>query len=520
MPTPAGDGQRTIYKVRRLEKKSRRRKNRVLTTLTILVLALAAFAGYEVWRAPNVRAMSPSPDGFVAERSLTARLTVKGFAGLKNVAITLDGHDVTTEVHSDGDHLSFATGRLADGQHTVAFSAESGNIFRSHLARTWRFTVDTTVPKVDLGTLEAKPVVASAPAEFSGTTEPFATVTVTDGTIRAGTTADAGGAYVVRAALPEGLAGVTFSVRDRAGNESKQRLTLLVDGTPPKLDVATIAATLRTTKVAIAISATDAAAPPKVTARLNGHALKVKLVAGAARILLKDMPQGDGSLVVSAIDKGGHRVTSTQHFLVDSTEKFGDFTMRSGAIGADVTALQTLLAKSGVYKGATTGVYDAATIAAVKKLQAKYQVTVDGNVGETTLVVLSGHILIDLSKLRLFLYHGSRLVKSYPIAAGQPAWPTPTGTYRIVTMIKDPTWLPPNSDWAKNATKIPPGTANPLGTRWMGTSASGVGMHGVPPSEDGTIGTYASHGCLRMHNWDAIDLFGRVAIGMPVIIQW
>ena len=86
-------------------------------------------------------------------------------------------------------------------------------------------------------------------------------------------------------------------------------------------------------------------------------------------------------------------------------------------------------------------------------------------------------------------------------------------------MTKDPTWLPPNSDWAKDAQPIPPGTENPLGTRWMGTSAPGVGIHGVPPSEDGSIGTYASHGCIRMHNWDAVDLFDRVVIGMPVIIR-
>jgi len=86
-------------------------------------------------------------------------------------------------------------------------------------------------------------------------------------------------------------------------------------------------------------------------------------------------------------------------------------------------------------------------------------------------------------------------------------------------MQMDPTWLPPNSDWARNAEPIPPGAENPLGTRWMGTSAPGVGMHGVPPSEDSSIGTYASHGCIRMHNWDAVDLFGRVVLGMPVIIR-
>ena len=132
---------------------------------------------------------------------------------------------------------------------------------------------------------------------------------------------------------------------------------------------------------------------------------------------------------------------------------------------------------------------------------------------------LSGEIIVDLSQHRLYLYKGGQLVKSYTVASGQAIYPTPTGTFAIVSMTKDPTWLPPNSDWAKTAKPIPPGMENPLGTRWMGTSAPGVGIHGVPPDEDGTIGTFASHGCVRMHNTDAIDLFSRVSIGMPVIIR-
>ena len=84
-------------------------------------------------------------------------------------------------------------------------------------------------------------------------------------------------------------------------------------------------------------------------------------------------------------------------------------------------------------------------------------------------------------------------------------------------MQMNPTWLPPNSDWAKDAKPIPPGATNPLGTRWIGTSAPGVGIHGTP--DDASIGSYASHGCIRMHIPDAEDLYARVVIGMPVIIR-
>jgi lipoprotein-anchoring transpeptidase ErfK/SrfK len=234
---------------------------------------------------------------------------------------------------------------------------------------------------------------------------------------------------------------------------------------------------------------------------------------------VKNLAQGKHTMVITASDKGGNVVTDKQTFVIDSTEHFGAATLWPGARGKDVKELQKKLANAGVFTSTKTGVYDAKTELSVRTFQANYGLEVDGIVGGNMLTALSGQIIVDIGDLHLYLYRDGKLVKSYPVATGQPAWPTPTGTYSIVSMTKDPTWLPPNSDWAKNAQPIPPGSENPLGTRWMGTSASGVGMHGVPPSEDGTIGTYASHGCIRMHNWDAVDLFDRVVIGTPVIIR-
>ncbi len=507
---------RTIYHAGKRRGGARRR---ALYLVGVVVLVFAVLAGVEFLRAPRVSAISPSPDAFVAKRAVTLRFTVKGLSGLKNLVVRLDGADVTTMTRANGDRVTLTTGSLADGEHTASFSAESGNVFRHRVDRVSHFTVDTTVPHMDLSLLRAKPVVATVPARFAGVTEPFATVIVSNGTVTSSATADAGGAYVVTPRFAEGPANVTFTVRDRAGNQSSQRLALFVDGSPPVLTVDPITKPLRRARLTIEVAASDTAAPPKLAATLNGRVVKVRGHVADATIKMTDLPQGINTLVVRAVDRGGHVTTSRQRFLVNSTEKFGDATLIAGARGRDVTELQKRLVTAGVFKGRPTGVYDTKTITAVKKLEAKYGLTVDGIVGGRMLVAVSGHIVVDLSQLRLFLYRGDRLVKSYPVAVGQPAWPTPTGTYAIATMTKDPTWLPPNSDWAKNATPIPPGTENPLGTRWMGTSAPGVGMHGVPPSEDGTIGTYASHGCIRMHNWDAVDLFGRVAVGMPVIIQ-
>ena len=124
-------------------------------------------------------------------------------------------------------------------------------------------------------------------------------------------------------------------------------------------------------------------------------------------------------------------------------------------------------------------------------------------------------ILIERSKFRLTLFWEGRR-KGFDIAVGQPAHPTPTGSYTLVTKQVDPTWFPPDSPWAAGLGPVPPGVNNPLGTRWMGTSAPAIGIHGTPLSD--TIGTAASYGCIRMRIPEAEYLYDRVAIGTPVVI--
>ncbi|HEY5387877.1 MAG TPA: L,D-transpeptidase family protein, partial [Thermoleophilia bacterium] len=361
--------------------------------------------------------------------------------------------------------------------------------------------------------------INTSPATFSGTTEPYSTVTVSGSGVQASGQAEASGRYTVSANLPDGPSDVVITTTDRAGNATTKRMSVYVDAIPPTLKTSTLDKILGHSAIKIRVKALDQLGKPGLRLVLDGEARNYKGPPSRAVFAVKDLAQGRHTLVITASDKGGNVVTDKQTFIVDSTEHFGSTTLWPGARGKDVKELQKKLADAGVFTSTRTGVYDAKTESSVRRLQAKYGLVVDGIVGGSVLNALSGQIIVDIGDLRLYLYHNGTLVKSYQVATGQPAWPTPTGTYSIVTMTKDPTWLPPNSDWAKNAQPIPPGTENPLGTRWMGTSAPGVGMHGVPPSEDSSIGTYASHGCIRMHNWDAVDLFGRVVIGMPVIIR-
>jgi lipoprotein-anchoring transpeptidase ErfK/SrfK len=125
-------------------------------------------------------------------------------------------------------------------------------------------------------------------------------------------------------------------------------------------------------------------------------------------------------------------------------------------------------------------------------------------------------IVIRRESKRLHFYRGIRLWKVLGVATGQSSYPTPIGHFSIVTMQRHPWWYPPDSDWAKNEKPIPPGPGNPLGTRWMGLSAPGVGMHGTPDAA--SIGYSASHGCIRMRIPEAEWLFNRVGVGTPVFI--
>jgi lipoprotein-anchoring transpeptidase ErfK/SrfK len=125
-------------------------------------------------------------------------------------------------------------------------------------------------------------------------------------------------------------------------------------------------------------------------------------------------------------------------------------------------------------------------------------------------------VVIDRGANTLKLYRATHLVRSFGVATGQAVYPTPSGMFNVVNMQENPWWYPPNSSWAAGAEPIPPGPGNPLGTRWMGISSPGVGMHGTP--DDASIGYSESHGCIRMHIPDAEWLYQHVKIGTPVVI--
>jgi lipoprotein-anchoring transpeptidase ErfK/SrfK len=125
-------------------------------------------------------------------------------------------------------------------------------------------------------------------------------------------------------------------------------------------------------------------------------------------------------------------------------------------------------------------------------------------------------VVIRRGAKQLRYYDGTRLVKIFTVATGQPSFPTPLGRFEIIQMSRNPWWYPPPSPWAQGLNPVPPGPGNPLGTRWMGISSPAVGIHGTPDAA--SLGYSASHGCIRMAIPSAEWLFEHVAVGTPVII--
>ncbi len=128
-------------------------------------------------------------------------------------------------------------------------------------------------------------------------------------------------------------------------------------------------------------------------------------------------------------------------------------------------------------------------------------------------------ILVDLSERRIRLFHNGAIEKEYRCAIGTPDHPTPTGDYEITLKRYRPTWVnPAPNGWGKDMpASIAPGPGNPLGTRALNINAPGIRFHGT--ENIASVGTAASHGCMRMQRHDIEDLFERVEVGTKVYIR-
>lgn len=119
-------------------------------------------------------------------------------------------------------------------------------------------------------------------------------------------------------------------------------------------------------------------------------------------------------------------------------------------------------------------------------------------------------VLVSIPDRKLAVLEGEDVIATFPVAVGAAVSPSPTGEFRIVTRVSNPTYYRPG-------TVIPSGKGNPLGTRWVGLSQKGYGIHGTNTPR--SVGRAASHGCIRLRNRDMEKLFTILRVGDVVDIR-
>jgi lipoprotein-anchoring transpeptidase ErfK/SrfK len=139
-------------------------------------------------------------------------------------------------------------------------------------------------------------------------------------------------------------------------------------------------------------------------------------------------------------------------------------------------------------------------------------------------------LVLDRRRRLLRVLEGDREVRRYPVAVGMPGWETPVGEFSVIEMAADPVWEHPAT-----GQRFPPGPGNPLGSRWIGfhrdcrgrrgfngkeylevKGCVTAGFHGTPNRD--SVGRAVSHGCVRLFDEHARELFDLVQLGTPVTV--
>ena len=180
--------------------------------------------------------------------------------------------------------------------------------------------------------------------------------------------------------------------------------------------------------------------------------------------------------------------------------------------------IQKRLTQKGLYNSEINNLFDANTAEAVCRFQESENMKVTGQLNPLTYCRLNesadfelsvketrrpvpgmarANILITKSDRQLTLFNSNQPLRQYPIAIGKPSTPTPEGNFVIATKVLNPGGV--------------------LGSRWMGLNYGTYGIHGT--NAPWAIGTMVSHGCIRMHNYNAEELFSYIMVGTPVFIR-
>jgi hypothetical protein len=134
------------------------------------------------------------------------------------------------------------------------------------------------------------------------------------------------------------------------------------------------------------------------------------------------------------------------------------------------------------------------------------------------------YLLLRLSERKVYVMDGNteQPLEGYPVAIGQPRWPTPTGHYQVTEMVENPDFLvfDFNNPKARDRGRVPPGPNSPLGLRWIAFGEAygwALGFHGTTKTQ--FLGQAVSHGCVRMANPDIVKVYDKIKVGTPVVVE-
>jgi L,D-transpeptidase-like protein/putative peptidoglycan binding protein len=458
---------------------------------------------------------SPPTSLVTSSNAVSIDWAYRGFC--KELSIELDGRPVSLSDKDIQSGLAQAIVTVPTGRHeaVVTFHSLIPGLSREYPLT---ITVDQEPPKLT-ASLEKLPlnlVTTDDQITLSGQIELGADLYLENEPQTFGED----GRFQQAVTLKPGWNHLLVSAIDAAGNKSNVKLSLFRDTKDPEIawqtkpdevfdkNVARLEMDLSDDGEIVGVSGkVDQDQDVTWHAKGNGHWVGVT----------PELHEGFHHVSVKAVDKSGRVVTSERQVVINSSEALGEAVLGLGARGEDVRLLHQRLADAGfLANDAISDMFDKTTEMALEKLQEAEGFEVTGMAEGKTLAALGPRIFINLSNFSLVLDRPGKDQKRWMIASGSYDHPTPTGEYVIYEKVIDPTWLPPKSDWAKDAKPIPPGPSNPLGTRWLGFDWGGVGIHGT--NAPWSIGSASSHGCMRMVTGQVEELFELVEVGTPVVV--
>jgi lipoprotein-anchoring transpeptidase ErfK/SrfK len=228
---------------------------------------------------------------------------------------------------------------------------------------------------------------------------------------------------------------------------------------------------------------------------LTGSSLRIDLPARV--VYSKLVVERFGERVAAVVNQPARNAA-----VVPSGQELRKVPQRDG-LSVDLPALQRRVGLALGRRGATVRapVHHLPPTVTVNQLQTRYR----------------KYVVVDRSRFRLVYFRDLRRIKSYPISVGQQGLETPAGLSDVQEKTVDPSWVVPNEPWAGDAagSVIPPGPDDPIKARWLGFNGS-AGIHGT--DDVSSLGSAASHGCIRMAIPDVIDLYRKVPTHTPVYV--